>query len=81
MAQHGVVSARQHGCQQPALASELGVPEGVHAALEARQAPGDETVVDRILTEPQGQQLPPRHHTMLLRRKLMDRIQPAHIAG
>jgi hypothetical protein len=57
------------------------MPDGVHATLESQEPAVGQPVVDRVLTEPESQQLPPRHHAVLACRQLMDRVKPAHIAG
>jgi hypothetical protein len=74
MAEDGLVADRQHGREQTALPTQLRMPDGVHATFEPQQPARRQPVVDRIRPEPEPEQLSPRHHTVLARREVLDRI-------
>jgi hypothetical protein len=85
MAHRRAVAVAQDHRKQMSFAAQLGMAYGVDAALDLHKPPAAQPVVDRILTETEAKELPPRRQAVLASRQRMDcflnAIEPAHIAG
>jgi hypothetical protein len=72
MAHRGLVAVVENDTQHVPLAPQLDMAEGVDATLDWHQASSGDPVMDRILPEPETEQLPSRYHSVLATRQRMD---------
>ncbi len=70
MAQDGLWASGKHRGHPPGSSAEDGVPDGVHALVQAVEPIRREAGVDCAPRNPEPQQLPARHNAMLLLREL-----------
>jgi hypothetical protein len=66
MTQHGIGPARKHRRHEPALSSYVRVADGVNATIKAMQQPRLQAPLNLPATEAEGQELPGRHHSVLI---------------
>jgi hypothetical protein len=73
MAQHRTVAGSEHNGEDVSFTAKLLVPQRVYATVDLDQPSGGKPVVDRVLPEPEAQQLPSGGQAVLARRKRLDR--------
>jgi hypothetical protein len=65
MAEHRAPPGRKHRCHPTALRGQRTVADGVDTPVDHAQAPGVTPVIDRPVSQPGREELPPRDDSML----------------